>query len=631
MVKRENVRHARFGALLVTVVFAVGGQEAVAQNGSTGPAQAIGVNLGIADDETYGRPNSWSTAPQLDAPNVGLLAIDTTGPASRPGVSIAWRNAQQIEEVEVRVQNLGTEPGEGRVYVEVLDETGRLLLHLEPPDELKIVRLPAVDQGGLEGKVIRMSASRALNNLIDQFDRTRTRYDVRATIETIGHDIDLSNNSKTKSWNIPFAVQPGLLNAYNYVFQNHDSKPVLVRWQFEHTPLPPGWVIEGLPSDTEPFWLQPGQQLRGTLLMRAPMEIEEGAFLESRLSLVEPSSGLVLQQREWFQVYDTIPPHVSNYRLVYTDDYRLAIQVLVADQGSGVMEATGVTTEYSTDGGRTWSQKAHNYKAGNFVRPTLFETVLGPFNPGTDIQLRITALDTAGNAQTIIPDDAVAAVASPSASELLESAYVFPRTQPNPIFEGAPFIPEDEVTVIVPLGMERFFDVVQVAPLEEIDAQRTAPGASEASIKIYVPLGLLSSDGEALVIPQSEFDGASRSQGIPQDQVVVVVPPQLEGMLPRFHVESRANFSTSDGSPQIPNDQFTIVVPWDATLLLDQAIAIPRDLIDATILDSTLAFVPLTRIASEGDSILNFTTLSLRIPTASSIEESEPPSDDSVP
>jgi hypothetical protein len=122
---------------------------------------------------------------------------------------------------------------------------------------------------------------------------------------------------------------------------------------------------------------------------------------------------------------------------VFTADHRIAIQVLVGDKGSGVLEATGVTTEYSTDGGRTWSTRAHNYKSGNFVRPTLFEAVLGPFAPDTDMQLRLTAKDTAGNVTSAIPADAVGLEVPAPVERLLETAYIFPRSQPNPIFELA--------------------------------------------------------------------------------------------------------------------------------------------------------------------------------------------------
>jgi hypothetical protein len=407
-------------------------------NGSPGgepPAPTFaGVDLGIADDETYGRPISWAMATPDGVPEPeARLAM--SGPSSRPGVSIAWRNAQQIEEVEVRVRNLGSEPGEGRVWVDILDFEGVMLLHLEPPEDQKVIRLPAVDRGGRDGKVLRMRASRELNNLIDRYDASRIPYHVQATVETVGEDASPFDNSKTKSWNIPFRVRPGQLNVYNYRFVNHGDVPQDVRWEFETTEAPRGWVIQGAPESESSFRMAPGESIQGALTMLAPDVLEERDFLETRVSLVDTETGAVLSQREWFQVYDTEPPHVSNYRLVFTNDHRLAIQALVSDRGSGVLEATGVTTEYSTDGGRTWSHRAHNYNAGNFTTPTLFEAVLGPFESGTAVQLRFTARDTGGNVTSIIPADAVGLVAPSGAEEMLSENYIFPRTQPNPIFD----------------------------------------------------------------------------------------------------------------------------------------------------------------------------------------------------
>jgi hypothetical protein len=400
--------------------------------------EVSGVDLGITDDETYKRPNSWAEHRNELLPTERLLLADHSGPASRPGVSIAWRNAAQIEEVEVRVRNRGDEPGEGRVSVDILDEWGRVLLHLEPPDDQKVIRLPAYSRGGREGKVLRMKASRELNNLIDRYDRENRRYNVRATVATIGKDRDLYDNAKVKSWNVPFGVKPGMISVFNYTFKNNDATPKRVRWMFEHTPYPVGWTVEGIPANPEPFVLAPSEELRGSLLLHLPDKIAEGAFLESRIALVDMETGALFQQHEWFQVYDTEPPVVTNYRLVLTADHRVAIQALVGDSGSGVLEATGVTTEYSTDGGRTWSTRAHNYKSGNFVRPTLFEAVLGPFAEGTPVQVRLTAKDTAGNVQSIIPDDASGIAAPPSAEKLLDVAYIFPRLQPNPLFTLEP-------------------------------------------------------------------------------------------------------------------------------------------------------------------------------------------------
>ncbi|MFD2640807.1 hypothetical protein [Pseudomonas japonica] len=394
------------------------------------------VDLGIADDETYKRPNAWSSHEVSPHPGAKLLTSDGVSAGSRPGVSIAWRNANQVEEVEVRVINKGSEAGEGKVTVNILSESGKNLLHLEPPEDQKRIRIPAYDRGGKEGKVLRMKAEWGLNALIDRFDIARTRYHVEATVETVNaEDANLLDNRKTKSWNIPFRVNPKKLNAYNYTFTNHGDTEKNLRFMFEHSSYPENWEIAGIPPLDTTFTLKPGETVSGALTLNAPEKILDGAFLESRISLVDTKDNSIFLQNEWFQVFDTIPPVVTDYRLVSLDDGRLAIQALVSDQGSGILEATGVSSEFSVDGGKTWARKAHNYKVGNFVRPTLFETVIGPFRKDTTIQLRFTAFDTAGNAATIIPTDASSFVAPPGADELLQNAYVFPRTQKNPIFE----------------------------------------------------------------------------------------------------------------------------------------------------------------------------------------------------
>ena len=113
-------------------------------------------------------------------------------------MSIAWRNANQVEEVEIRVRNLGTDPGRGKVFVDVLDETGKPLLHLAPPADQQTVSVPAADRGGRDGKTVRMKANWALNTLIDTYDQMHKRYDVRATIETVGPDSDPSDNASSQ-------------------------------------------------------------------------------------------------------------------------------------------------------------------------------------------------------------------------------------------------------------------------------------------------------------------------------------------------------------------------------------------------------------------------------------------------
>ena len=68
------------------------------------------------------------------------------------------------------------------------------------------------------------------------------------------------------------------------------------------------------------------------------------------------------------------------------------------------------------------------YTTGTFVSPTLFEAVLGPFPSGTPVQLRFTALDTAGNPQSVIPNEAIGWETPPAIKSVAR-----PRV-PNPLF-----------------------------------------------------------------------------------------------------------------------------------------------------------------------------------------------------
>ncbi len=307
---------------------------------ASGGRALAGADLAIGDDEIYRRPNSWSQN-ELGGPAPYKYA------ASRTGVSIAWRNADQIEEVEVRVVNLGNAPGTGKLSVDVVDDKGRVLLSLSPPDGQEIVQMPAADQGGLQGKIIRMKASWELNGLIDRFDMGHVQYGVMATIAPVTQDDNLLNNRKCKTWNNMARVQPGGTNTFNYAFVNSDSVAHDFRLHLETNHLPPDWVLKDSNEDKGVIHLNPGDTINGTLSLKVPDKIEEGAFSEARLALVNTADGTVYRQHEWFEIYDTVAPVISNYRAVLLQNHTIAIQALVADQQSGVLEATGVSTQFS--------------------------------------------------------------------------------------------------------------------------------------------------------------------------------------------------------------------------------------------------------------------------------------------
>jgi hypothetical protein len=366
-----------------------------------------GVDLGIADDHMYRRPVVWSTHPPYKPaePNKKDLGFFKRQEETRPAIFIAWRNTDLIEEVEVRLRNLGSEEGRGEVSVDILDEEGRIELHLEPLSYNRTVSVPPRDQGGFEGKVVKMAADRRLNRLIDLYDRIRKPYSVRATVRTLGAvDANIRDNVKFKSFNVPFVAKPGFRHTYNYRFVSDAPGPRRVVWRLESTTLPDGWQLSGSPVPKEAFAYDPKTPLSGFVSFDIPATAKEGEMVELRASLVDAATGEVIQQKELFLAQDTTPPTMSEIRIRTQQAIQLQmaqgmvrIDLQVSDFGSGVLEASGVWIEFSTDDGRTFAQKSGAYATGNFVAPTSFIAEIGPFRSGTKVLMFIGAMDSAGN------------------------------------------------------------------------------------------------------------------------------------------------------------------------------------------------------------------------------------------
>jgi hypothetical protein len=74
--------------------------------------------------------------------------------------------------------------------------------------------------------------------------------------------------------------------------------------------------------------------LRGTLTLSVPAALSEGAFAETRIALVDVGANKIYRQHEWFEIYDTRPPQISNYSAVLLQNHRIAIQALVGEAES---------------------------------------------------------------------------------------------------------------------------------------------------------------------------------------------------------------------------------------------------------------------------------------------------------
>jgi hypothetical protein len=374
-----------------------------------------GVDLGIADDHMYRRPIVWSTHPPDKPEGNEKVGYFREGEEARPGIFIAWRNTELVEEVEVRVRNLGNQEGRGEVSIDIINDGGQVELHLEPLEYNRVITIPPRDKGGLEGRVVKMTADRRLNRLIDLYDRIRKPYSVRATVRTVGAvDANLTDNVKFKSFNIPFAAMPGYRQTYNYRFTNDSAGTRQVRWKLESTQLPTGWQVSGTSLPKEPFAFTSGTPLIGSVSIDVPTSTREGEMAELRLSLVDATTGEILNQREWFLARDVTPPTISEVRIRTQQPIQLRmepgmvrIDLMASDLGSGVFEASGVWVDFSSDGGRTFMGITAAYETGNFITPTSFTANIGPFRPRTKLIVFVGAMDCAGNVARYGPEEVV--------------------------------------------------------------------------------------------------------------------------------------------------------------------------------------------------------------------------------
>lgn len=168
--------------------------------------------------------------------------------------------------------------------------------------------------------------------------------------------------------------------------------------------------------------------------MNAPTKGEDGSFLELRVSVVHGSRRAVLEPRQLLTVTDTVPPVITNFRGVLLPDRRLAIQLLAADQHSTMRSAGGVIVEFSVDSGLTWAMHTAKVVSGDPSHALLCESLLGPFDAGSTILLRIVARDEAGNTSRSLPVDASVFVAAPGSERLLHVPLELSGVEGNALF-----------------------------------------------------------------------------------------------------------------------------------------------------------------------------------------------------
>jgi len=325
------------------------------------------------------------------------LAIGFDKKTDRPNAFIAWRNSQRILEVEVEVKNLGTRQGSARLLLEILDESGAVLAS-NAADEPQIVKLPPAAKGGADGRIVQVKGNLALNLLIDKLDRANVPYLLRSALVPVGVDRDVRNNVAVKTFNLNSRVRPGASHFREFTYRNNSSKRIEVAWDLAHSPIPAGWSVQASFRPGMTSVLAPGQVHNGYILVATPASVSEGEHVDVRVIARDPASRESLYEHEWYAVYDQTGPRISEVKsTVDTTTGLVSLTALVDDGTSMLKEASGVRVEYSTDDGRTFSSRIAAYRSGNFVGPTLFDTQLGPFAPGTKLVGVVVASDIAGN------------------------------------------------------------------------------------------------------------------------------------------------------------------------------------------------------------------------------------------
>lgn len=364
--------------------------------GSVAAVAASGVDLAIGSGGWAGR---FEPIDPFKPPPLASLLSDRFG--RRPGVLIAWRNSSQIENVEVLVRNLGNVRGTGSLRVDILDaRTGKLMATRPGVGQELRVEVPPADEGGRDGKIYTLIASRKVNNLLDQFDREVRPYLIRAHVTADGVDTNPTNNTATKSYYTATRAMPAAEHRREFYFTNASTSTATVRIQVQTTKIPAGWKFSMRPREGTIVHLQPGEGIQGLLTVDTAPEVHEAEHVDALVSGVDVTSREALFQDEWFVAVDSQPPKIDKASILWEPDTNMVLaQATVEDLNSGVMEASGVKLEFTTaQEAFTVTAKTLAYVDGNFMKPTNFVGRVGPFDAGSRVLARIGALDTVGNA-----------------------------------------------------------------------------------------------------------------------------------------------------------------------------------------------------------------------------------------
>lgn len=346
-------------------------------------SKRVEVDLGIGDAPGLGQP--------------GIMSMSR--PAERPAILVAWRNTQQVLEVEVLITNQGSKSGKGRVHVEVLDGQHNVLAKQPVESQPFVISVPPASGGGMPGITVQIPGTYNLNKMLDQLDRAQDAYCLRVTIETLEvKDDDGSNNVGVKCYNSSAKLVSGDSVHHRFYLRNTGTEPVEGTLVIKRPELPEDWTLQVEPAPGTKIKLDPGKFIIGMLLVRSKGAVVEGHYLDIRPVLLDRARN-VIDGSEFYVAADSTPPQITRAFVgPGSEPNTVYLVARSVDSISGVAEASGASVEWSTDAGFTQNRRTLTYQDGNFLAPTGFDTDLGPFAPNTEVRLTFVVRDVVGNA-----------------------------------------------------------------------------------------------------------------------------------------------------------------------------------------------------------------------------------------
>jgi hypothetical protein len=272
------------------------------------------------------------------------------------------------------------------------------------------VTIPPNQDGSGQECQISIPGTRNLNHLFDRLDRMGRPYYLRATVVTDGEDLNPHDNTATKSYNRDFRAVPGIANVHGFYLENRGQQPLDVRWSIEATSTESDWGIATEPASGDVTTIPVRGSAQGQVRFDVPLGTLEGARGNFRVRAVDVGDGSIVYEDEWFVIYTSSPPTILDHDFTVKNNM-VEVGVLATDRVVGVKEASGVSVEYSTDGGVTYSTRVAQYLDGDFFEPTSFKAELGPFAPGTTVAMSVAVTNGVGvvsrlpEATVAIPDE----------------------------------------------------------------------------------------------------------------------------------------------------------------------------------------------------------------------------------